>query len=55
MKLIRIIATALLLTTIPAMAQEKKQFTLDDLIYGGSNFWSLYPEKCMPLGGATCW
>lgn len=45
MKLIRIIATALLLTTIPAMAQEKKQFTLDDLIYGGSNFWSLYPEK----------
>ena len=44
MKLIKIMAAALLLTTIPAMAQQKKQFTLDDLVPGGSGFWNLYPQ-----------
>lgn len=50
MKLIKIIAV-LLLTTIPAMAQQKKQFTLDDLIYGGSNYWNLTPDNMY----ATWW
>lgn len=37
----------LLLTTILSlpMAAQNRQFTLDDLIPGGKNFWALYPDR----------
>ncbi len=35
---------ALLLLPLSLMAQDKKQFTLDNLIPGGATFWDFYPE-----------
>ena len=39
-----LLLAAIILLPFSTMAQEKKQFTLDDLIPGGKTFWNLYPE-----------
>ena len=38
-------AVLLLLISGTAMAQTKKSFTLDDLMWGGSNYWNLQPRN----------
>ena len=38
------VAVALLLA-FPAMAQQTKQFTLDELMWGGSSYWQLQPKN----------
>ena len=35
----------LLLLMTPVTAQNKKSFTLDDLMWGGSNYWNLQPKS----------
>ncbi len=35
---------ALLLLPLTTMAQTKKSFTLDDLMWGGSNYWNIMPK-----------
>ena len=35
----------LLLLTGTLMGQTKKSFTLDDLMWGGSNYWNLQPKN----------
>lgn len=40
-----ILAALCLLLPLTAMAQGKKSFTLDDLMWGGSNFWNLQPKS----------
>lgn len=46
MKKIQMVVWAFcLFTFIPVMAQEKKSFTLEDLMPGGSNFYNLQPEN----------
>lgn len=46
MKKICMFAAALVLSLSGTlMAQTKKTFTLDDLMYSGSNFWNLQPEN----------
>ncbi len=42
-----IVAVAALLLLLPAtiMAQTKKSFTLDDLMWGGSNYWNIMPKN----------
>lgn len=59
-----ILALAMMLTITSAMtAQDKKRFTLDDLLPGGSTFYSLYPktayltwwgDKCIELDVDEC-
>lgn len=46
MSIKRIFIAALLLAgcMIPVMSQDKKQFTLDDLMWGGSNYWNIQPK-----------
>ena len=41
----------LLLLMTPVTAQNKKSFTLDDLMWGGSNYWNLQPKSY----SATFW
>lgn len=40
-----IMAAMLLLLPLTNMAQTKKSFTLDDLMWGGSNYWNLQPKS----------
>lgn len=43
--ILAIAATALLpFTATTSMAQTKKSFTLDDLMWGGSNYWNIMPR-----------
>lgn len=35
----------LLVLPLPIMSQTKKSFTLDDLMWGGSNYWNLMPKN----------
>lgn len=44
------------MTTLTLSAQEKKAFTLEDVIPGGSNYFNLVPENISGLGwwGDTC-
>lgn len=44
-KLKLLAATLLLLLSLPMTAQTKKDFTLDDLMWGGSNYWNLQPKS----------
>ena len=37
--------TVALLLAFPAMAQQTKQFTLDELMWGGSSYWQLQPKN----------
>ena len=37
----RLLAATICLISLPAMAQQKKQFTLDELM--GSKYWSIRP------------
>ena len=43
----KLIAAGLLflLAHLPIMAQGTKQFTLDDLMWGGSNYWNIQPRS----------
>ena len=43
----KLIAAGLLflLAHLPIMAQGTKQFTLDDLMWGGSNYWNILPRS----------
>ena len=43
----KLIATGLLflLAHLPIMAQGTKQFMLDDLMWGGSNYWNIQPRS----------
>ena len=34
-----------LLLVIPAMAQQTKQYSLEDLMWGGTNYWQLQPKS----------
>ena len=34
-----------LLLVIPAMAQQNKQYSLEDLMWGGTNYWQLQPKS----------
>ena len=36
---------SLLLLPLSVMAQPKKSFTLDDLMWGGSNYWNIMPRS----------
>lgn len=45
MKRIFLAVAALLLLPAMIMAQTKKSFTLDDLMWGGSNYWNLQPKS----------
>ena len=38
-------AAVALLLAFPAMAQQTKQFTLDELMWGGSSYWQLQPKN----------
>ena len=38
-------AAVALLLALPAMAQQTKQFTLDELMWGGSSYWQLQPKN----------
>ena len=38
------LAWLLLLIAFPAMAQQKS-FTLDDLMWGGKNYWNIMPRS----------
>ena len=40
-----VVAAMCLLLPITGMAQTKKSFTLDDLMWGGSNYWNLQPKN----------
>ncbi|MBP3227770.1 MAG: DPP IV N-terminal domain-containing protein [Bacteroidaceae bacterium] len=41
----RLLSLALLaVLTLPLMAQQKRQFTLEQLIYGGTEYWNYAPE-----------
>lgn len=40
----KIAALLLLFISLPLMSQPKKSFTLDDLLWGGSNYWNLQPK-----------
>ena len=40
----RLFAALLLLLPFTLMAQSKKDFTLDDLMWGGSNYWNIQPK-----------
>ena len=47
-RLIKAVVLFALLLPLTAMAQtEKKSFTLDDLMWGGSNYWNLQPANCL--------
>lgn len=46
MKIFRtLLAAAGLLFAMTLMAQDKKSFTLDDLMWGGANYWNLQPKN----------
>ena len=36
------------------MAQTKKSFTLDDLMWGGSNYWNLQPRNIFTAWWGDC-
>ena len=38
-------AVVALLLALPAMAQQTKQFSLDELMWGGSSYWQLQPKS----------
>ncbi len=48
-------ATALLLLlSATSMAQTKKSFTLDDLMWGGSNYWNIMPKNHFAAWWGDC-
>lgn len=42
------------LFSVTAMAQTKKSFTLDDLMWGGSNYWNLQPRNIFTAWWGDC-
>ena len=40
-----LIAALMLLISLPMTAQTKKSFTLDDLMWGGTNYWNIMPQR----------
>lgn len=55
MKRLQLIVTGLLLLlSSTIMAQNKKSFTLDDLMWGGSNYWNLQPKNISTAWWGDC-
>lgn len=48
-----LMAVSLLFATV-MMAQTKKSFTLDDLMWGGSNYWNLQPKSIQTAWWGDC-
>ena len=49
-----VVAAMCLLLPITSMAQTKKSFTLDDLMWGGSNYWNLQPKNVFTAWWGDC-
>ena len=48
------VAAMCLLLPLTSMAQTKKSFTLDDLMWGGSNYWNLQPKSIYTAWWGDC-
>ena len=49
-KLINLIALLIMASSV-TWAQDKKSFTLEDLMPGGNNYYNLLPQICMVCNG----
>lgn len=53
-KIIMAAVAALCLLPFNAMAQEKKSFTLEDLMWGGNNYWNIMPSSPFTAWWGDC-
>ena len=53
-KIIMAAVAALCLLPFNAMAQDKKSFTLEDLMWGGNNYWNIMPSSPFTAWWGDC-
>ena len=49
------LVTLALLGIVNTMSAQDKLFTLEDLNYGGNNFYNMQPKTCILHGGVRNW